>query len=82
MPNRVVLVILFVCGVAAAALPAAANLDWTSTAGVLGGLAAIATAIVTFVRGWQQWEQTQTMFAENERIRAAAMPHVHDVPPQ
>lgn len=58
-PNRLVAVALAVCGFAAAVLPVAANLDWTSTAGVLGGLGAVAAAAVTWLLGWQKWEASQ-----------------------
>jgi hypothetical protein len=52
LPNRIAVYMLIVFGIAAAVLPVAANMDWTSTAGVLGGLGAIAAALVTWLRGW------------------------------
>ena len=56
-PNRIVVALLFIFGLGAAVLPVAANMDWQSVAGVLGGLGAICAAGVTWLRGWQAHEQ-------------------------
>lgn len=61
LPNRIATGLLVVCGLAAAVLPVAGNMDWTSTAGVVAGVGAIAAALVTWLKGWQQNE------AENVR---------------
>lgn len=58
LPNRVATVLIMIAGVVAAALPAAAGMNWESTAGVLAGLGAVAAATLTWLRGWQQNEQT------------------------
>lgn len=59
LPNRIALYM----GAAAAFLgglaPLVANLDWQSTAGLIAGLAAIATFVNTFVIGYQKHEARQ-----------------------
>jgi high-affinity Fe2+/Pb2+ permease len=55
-PNRFVVALLFAFGLGGAILPVAANMDWQSTAGVLGGLGAICAAGVTWLVGWQRHE--------------------------
>ena len=54
LPNRIATMLLLVFGMAAAALPVLANMDWTSTAGVLAGVAAACAALVTYLHGWQK----------------------------
>lgn len=54
--NRVVVGLNLVAGLATAIVVPVANLDLSSTAGVLGGLAAIALASVKFLTGWQAHE--------------------------
>ena len=56
LPNRLATYLLVLCGAAAAVLPVLANLDWTSTAGVIAGIGAVAAALVTWLKGWQQNE--------------------------
>lgn len=43
-------------GIAAALAPALANLDITSTVGVIGGVGALAAAVVKWLDGWQKYE--------------------------
>lgn len=54
--NRAVVVLNIVAGLAVAVTVPVANLDLSSTAGVLGGLAAIAVASAKFLTGWQAHE--------------------------
>jgi protein-S-isoprenylcysteine O-methyltransferase Ste14 len=58
-PGRIATVLAIVAGVAGAVAPAAANLDWTSTAGVIAGTLAIVGAIGKWLTGWQQHEARQ-----------------------
>lgn len=57
LPNRIVSYALVVLGFVAAIAPVAANLDWTSTVGVVGGVGTIAAAGVTWLLGWQRYEE-------------------------
>lgn len=54
--NRVVVAVTFVAGLATAVTPAVADLDFTSTAGVIAGFAGITTAASIFLLGWQKHE--------------------------
>lgn len=56
LPNRLATMLLMVFGVAAAVLPVVANMDWTSTAGVIAGLGAISAALLTWLKGWKDNE--------------------------
>ena len=56
-PNRVATLIAIIAGVLTAVVPAVANMDWTSTAGVVGGGFAVVVAIVKWLQGWQNHEQ-------------------------
>jgi uncharacterized membrane protein YebE (DUF533 family) len=72
-PNRVVALALAVCGIAAAVLPVAATMDWTSTRGVLGGRAAVTAAAVTWLLGWQKYEGRALL--QLPQSAAAALPN-------
>lgn len=61
--NRIVVLVTALLGLAAAVLPVAANMDWTSTAGVIGGAAVAAAAAVKWLDGWQRHEDREA-FAE------------------
>ncbi len=56
-PNRIMVGLLFVFGLGGAILPIAADMDWESVAGVLGGLGTICTAGGIWLVGWQKYEQ-------------------------
>ena len=55
-PNRVAVYLTAASGVTAAIAVPVANLDTTSTAGVIGGLAAILGAVYKWLDGWQKHE--------------------------
>lgn len=55
-PNRLVALATAVLGVAAAISVPLANLDWSSTVGVIAGIGAAAAAAVKWLDGWQQHE--------------------------
>lgn len=57
-PGRIATILAIVAGIATAITPAVANMDWTSTAGVIAGGIAIVGAIVKWLDGWQKWERT------------------------
>jgi hypothetical protein len=60
-PGRIATLLAIVAGVAGAITPAAADLDWTSTAGVIAGTLAIVAAIAKWLTGWQQHERLQAV---------------------
>lgn len=55
-PNRVATVIAVIAGIATAVAPVVANMDWSSTAGVIAGGVAVVAAIVKWLDGWQKFE--------------------------
>lgn len=54
--NRVVAVLTALLGVAAAIAPVAADMDWTSTIGVITGVGVVAAAALKWLDGWQKAE--------------------------
>jgi hypothetical protein len=54
--NRVVAGATALLGLVAAAAPVAANMDWQSTAGVIGGIGAVALVSYKWLDGWQKAE--------------------------
>ena len=61
LPNRLATYLVVAFGLAAAVLPAVADMDWQSTTGVLAGLGVIAAAVLTWLRGWQKDEPTNLL---------------------
>lgn len=57
--NRIVILVGSLFALAAGLLPVVANLDWTSTAGVLVSLGAVASFIVKWLDGWQKFEERE-----------------------
>lgn len=55
--GRVATYIGGVAALLAALTPAIANLDVTSTVGVIGGAGALAAVVVKWLDGWQKYEQ-------------------------
>lgn len=58
-PNRIVALATAVLSLCVAVLPAIANLDWTSTAGLLTGLAGVCAVALKWLDGWQKHEGRQ-----------------------
>jgi hypothetical protein len=54
--NRIVAVAAAVISLALAVLPVVANMDWTSTAGVIGGIIAVLGIAQKWLEGWQKHE--------------------------
>jgi len=54
--NRIVAIASVVLSLALAVLPVLADLDWTSTAGVIAGITAILSVTLKWLSGWQQHE--------------------------
>jgi hypothetical protein len=55
-PNRLAVYAAFLAGIAGAVVVPLANLDLSSTASVIGGVAAISAAVYKFLDGWQAYE--------------------------
>jgi hypothetical protein len=82
-PGRIATLLAIVTGAAGAVAPAAANLDWTSTAGVIAGTLAIVGAIAKWLTGWQQHERLQATdpaFVADLDDQAGADDHPHTGP--
>jgi hypothetical protein len=54
--GRIVTIISIIVGLLGATVPVVADMDLTSTAGVIAGLAALSAVVVKFLDGWQQYE--------------------------
>jgi hypothetical protein len=54
--GRIVALVTIVVGFAGAALPVVANLDLSSTAGVIAGIVALCAVVVKYLEGWQRYE--------------------------
>jgi hypothetical protein len=65
-PNRVVALVAAVVSLSLAILPAVANFDWTSTAGVIAGLIAVLGIVQKWLAGWQLHE-ARTAWRERQR---------------
>lgn len=55
-PNRVAVYLTSLAALAAGLAPAVANLDLTSTAGLVAGLAALSLVVSKWLTGWQAHE--------------------------
>jgi hypothetical protein len=55
-PNRVVAIATALLSLAAAVAVPLANLDWSSTAGVIAGVGAVAAVALKWLDGWQAHE--------------------------
>jgi predicted membrane channel-forming protein YqfA (hemolysin III family) len=54
--NRIVAIAATVISLALALLPVVANLDWTSTAGVIAGVLGVLGVTQKWLEGWQKHE--------------------------
>jgi hypothetical protein len=57
LPNRLAVYFAGIAALLGAAIPVIGNFDWQSTAGVLGGLAALATVVSVWLVNWGKWER-------------------------
>lgn len=56
LPNRIALYLTTIAGLLTALAPVVADLDTTSTAGLIGGFAGIALVVQKWLDGWQKYE--------------------------
>lgn len=71
LPNRIAIYLTTGAALAAALAPVVANLDWTSTAGVIAGISAITAVVYKWLGGWQAHEEREA-FADREPHAAVA----------
>lgn len=71
-PNRIAVYLTALAALAGGLAPAIADLDWTSTAGVIAGLVAILSVVQKWLSGWQQHEARQATAAT---LRAQQTPY-------
>lgn len=57
LPNRIAVYLTAAAGLLTAITPAVADLDTTSTAGLVGGFIGIAGIVHKFLEGWQRYEE-------------------------
>jgi hypothetical protein len=57
MPNRIAIYLTAIAGLLTALAPVVADLDTSSTVGILGGLAAVTVVAREFLVGWRQYEE-------------------------
>lgn len=67
-PNRIAVYLTSLAGLATAVAVPLADLDTTSTAGLIAGLAAIAGVVSVWLKGWQKHEERESFKDERERL--------------
>jgi protein-S-isoprenylcysteine O-methyltransferase Ste14 len=78
--NRVVVILTVLAGIGGAIVPVAANMDWTSTAGVMAGLTAIVVAAVTWLIGWQKAEARENLGTSTVPVSVPAQIYPQETP--
>lgn len=79
-PNRVVALATALIGLVLALVPVIGNFDWTSTAGILAGIGAVAAIANRWLIGWQLHENNTTepdVDTEGEPVRVPSSEHVN-----
>lgn len=61
---RVEALVGFICALILAVLPVLGNMDFQSTAGIIGGLIAVVGIVTTRLQGWQKWENNPVVLKE------------------
>lgn len=80
--NRIVTILTVIAGVIVAGLPVLADMDTTSTAGVLGGLASISVVVVKWLDGWQKFESRTDDALNYQPFRPDYLPEVEGTVPR
>lgn len=57
LPNRIAVYFTALAALAAGLAPVVANLDLTSTVGVIGGVGALALVVSVWLNGWAKYEE-------------------------
>lgn len=56
-PNRIAVYLTALAALGAALAPVVADMDWTSTAGVIAGVLGLVTVVTKWLDGWQAYER-------------------------
>lgn len=78
-PNRIAIYFTALAALATALAPVLADLDTTSTAGLIAGLAALAGVVGVWLRGWQRYED-RLESTPDEELAEPIDPEPTDVP--
>lgn len=62
--NRVVALTTALLTLVLAALPVLADMDWTSTAGIVAGIIAVLGIVNRWLAGWSNWEIAEVTATE------------------
>lgn len=57
LPNRIAVYLTAAAGLCTALAPVAANLDVTSTVGIVGAFAGVAVVVKQWLSGWAKYEE-------------------------
>ena len=66
LPNRIAVYLTAVAALAAGLSPVVADLDLTSTVGVLGGVGALVAVVRKWLEGWQSYEERVDLLGNQE----------------
>ena len=61
LPNRLAIYLTGFIALIAGLAPLVGNLDWESTAGIIGGLTAIAIVVREWLVNWGKWEERKDL---------------------
>lgn len=68
--NRVVALATAILALALGVLPVIADMDWTSTAGIIAGLIAVLGVVAKWLEGWQRHEEREAYAVSDDLIAA------------
>lgn len=75
LPNRVAVWLTSLAALSGALAPAVADLDLSSTVGIIGGLAVLLGVVRKWLDGWQAYEKAQTdTYGPNALARPSQLP--------
>lgn len=74
LPNRIAIYLTTLAGLCTALAPAVADLDSSSTVGLITGFAGIAAIAFKFLEGWQRYEERTDLEALADVVDASETP--------
>ena len=72
LPNRLATYAAALAALCAAIVPVLADLDWTSTVGIIGGVGALSAVVWKWLDGWQKYEERvalEPILPENQPVQ-------------
>ena len=72
LPNRLATYAAALAALCAAIVPVVADLDWTSTVGIIGGVGALSAVVWKWLDGWQKYEERvalEPILPENQPVQ-------------